>query len=90
MYNTIVKNCGCGYSEKVELTDELKDEIDMDGYANVYCSKCGDDLDVNSGDLEDSSLYEEDEFDIYAYNDDEDYDDEDYDDDPDYNDRDDY
>ena len=85
MYNIIIKKCECGHSEKVELTDELKDQIDMNGYADVYCSKCGDELDVNSVDLEDESLYDTDDYD------DDDYDDEDdYDDDPNYDDRDDY
>lgn len=67
MYNSIEKVCECGNNQNVELTDELVDELDMNGYVTLYCEECEEEIDVNSDDLENSKS--DDEYGVYELND---------------------
>ena len=89
MYDTIIKKCYCGNKEEIELTDELKEEINNQGCAIEFCSECGDNLNLYPVDLENSSLYKTENCldDDYDYYNDEDYN---LEDDPNYDDKDDY
>lgn len=79
MSNSVVKRCDCGHSQRIELTDEILDELDMNGYAVVYCEDCGNDLDVNSEDLGNTKSSRKVEYGVYELSDDyEDIEEDDY------------